>query len=184
MADVCGGYPDPIKEAMDNLLHTGFIRNGGVTVCSSYVYEISVNGIQQRILDIENILLDKEIESTVAVLNGQAVDGEDYVSKPGCVRETEPEKYDPLNMVIVYGRAYCLDGTPKKRDNGSYRSPCDLCDLREQCRNDQQQFDPDGCHSLCRQHYAASNQYYREVGVCAYYPSFGTIEVIDEHKQM
>jgi hypothetical protein len=59
--DVCKGYPSPIKEALDNLLRTGFIHHGGVVICSSYVHEVSVNAIAMRILDINGELLNKAL---------------------------------------------------------------------------------------------------------------------------
>ncbi len=182
--DVCGGYPDSIKKAMDNLLRTGFIRNGGVTVCSSYAYDVSVKAIQHRILDINGALLDKDIEDTKAVMNGQAIDGEDYVSKPGCVRETEPEKYDPLNMIVAWGRVYSLTDEVREKDNGALYSPCDNCNLQELCFDDWQHPDTSVCHSLCRLHQAQTNEWYKEVGVARYSPRFGTIEVVDEYKEM
>lgn len=37
---------------------------------------------------------------------------------------------------------------------------------------------------LCRLHAATGQQYYREVGVAKYAPSFGTVEVVDEHKEL
>ena len=140
--------------------------------------------IQKRILNIEVQLLNKETESTVQVMNGQAVDGEDYVSKPGCVRETEPEKYDPLNMIVAWGRVYSLTDEVRKKPNGALYSPCDNCDLIEVCYDDWRHPDTSACHDLCRLHQARTNEYYRKVGVAKYAPSSGTVEVVDEHKEM
>ena len=181
--DVCGGYPKPIKEAMDNLLRTGLIRNGCVMVCSSYKRDISVRFIQHHILDINGALLDKEIEKTKAVMCGQAIDGEDYVSKPGCVRETEPEKYDPLNMIIAFGRAYSLSDEVRKKENGVLRNPCENCDLQEFCFEDWLHPETSARHDLCRLHQAQTNEWYKEVGVAKYSPRFGTVEVVDELKE-
>ena len=137
--------------------------------------------IQDRILDIKKHLFEKEIAETAQVLNGYAVEGEDYVAKPGGVREDEPDKYDPLNMMIIYGRAYSLTDEVRKKDNGTLYSPCDNCDLRNECLSD------DGTEptkNLCKLHYANDQQYYREVGYCKYRPYYGTIEVVDEQKEM
>jgi hypothetical protein len=154
-----------------------------------YRHRTSVDAIQQRILDIEHSLLDKEIKETVDVMNGYAVDGEDYVSKPGCVRETEPEKYDPLNMIVAWGRVYSLTDEVRKKDNGALYSPCENCDLWSECHEWKDMPTPmleeSPCHYLCaRIHNANDQQYYREVGVAKYSPKFGTVEVVDEHKEM
>ena len=182
--DVCSGYPEPIKEAMNNLLRIGIIYQGCITVCSTYILKTSVELIQRRILDIEYQLLNKELESTVQVMNGQAVDGMDYVSKPGCVRETEPEHYDPLNMIVAWGRVYSLTDEVRKKPNGALCSPCDNCDLIEVCYDDWRHPDTSVCHDLCRLHQAQTNEWYKEVGVAKYSPRFGTVEVVDEHKEM
>jgi hypothetical protein len=154
-----------------------------------YRHRTSVDAIHQRILDIEHSLLDKEIKETVDVMNGYAVDGEDYVSKPGCVRETEPEKYDPLNMIVAWGRVYSLTDEVRKKDNGAIYSPCEICSLWSECHEWQGVPTPmlaeSTCHYLCaRIHNANDQQYYREVGVAKYSPRFGTVEVVDEHKDM
>lgn len=97
------------------------------------------------------------------------------------VRETEPEKYDPLNMVVVWGRVYSLTDEVRKKDNGAVYSPCENCDLRYECLS------ADGTEhtkNLCHLHQAEDNEYYREVGKAKYFPKFGTIEVMDEHKEL
>lgn len=119
-----------------------------------------------------------------AFMTGQpleAIDGEDYVSKPGCVRETESEHYDPLNMIVAWGRVYSLTDEVRKKPNGALYGPCDNCDLQEYCVS---QDDTESLTNLCRLHQAKTNEYYREVGVAKYAPSFGTVEVVDEHKEM
>jgi hypothetical protein len=187
--DVCNAYPSPIKEAMDDLLRTGLIYNGSIT-CSPVFYVTRItDAIQQRILDIEHSLLDKEIKETVDVLHGYAVDGEDYVSKPGCVRETEPEKYDPLNMIVAWGRVYSLTDEVRKKKNGALYGPCENCSLWSECHDWENQ--PAGSlseskrrHICVRLHQAEANEYYREVGVAHYNPHFGTVEVVDETKEM
>lgn len=179
--DVCNGYLSPVKEALENLLRIGLIHNGGVAVCSTYKPETSVCAIQQRILDIECSLTEKELKETVDVMNGKAVDGEDYVSKPGCVRETEPEKYDPLNMIVAFGRVYSLTDEVRKKSTGGMYSPCQICALTEFCVS---QDGTESLKNLCNIHQAQTNEYYREVGVAKYSPRFGTVEVVDEMKEM
>ena len=181
------GYENNISLAMSALLVTGLIHNNGIIV-SEFGWRgmlcTAISLIQDRILDIEHSLLDKEIEATKTVIQGYAVDGEDYVSKPGCARETEPEKYDPLNMIVAWGRVYSLTDEVRKKPNGALYSPCDNCDLIEVCYDDWRHPDTSVCHDLCRLHQAKTNEYYREVGVAKYAPSFGTVEVVDEHKEM
>ena len=180
------GYEDHVADAIGHLLCVGIIRRGEVRISEYWEADIreATKAIQQRILDIERQLLNKELESTVQVMNGQAVDGEDYVSKPGCVRETEPEHYDPLNMIVALGRVYSLTDEVRKKPNGALYSPCDNCDLIEVCYDEWRHPDTSVCHDLCRLHQAKTNEYYREVGVAKYTPSSGTVEVTDEHKEM
>ena len=177
------GYEDHVADAIGHLLCVGIIRQGEVRVSEYWEIDIreAKKAIQQRILYIEHQLLNKELKSTVQVMNGQAVDGMDYVSKPGCVRETEPEHYDPLNMIVAWGRVYSLTDEVRKKPNGALYSPCDNCDLREYCVSQDGTEPP---KSLCQLHAATDQQYYREVGVAKYAPSFGTVEVVDEHKEM
>lgn len=182
--DVCKVYTKPVKVALDNLLRIGLIHYGAIAVYPGSSLTNAKKAIQQRILDIEHQLLNKELESTVQVMNGQTVDGEDYVSKPGCVRETEPEKYDPLNMIVAWGKVYSLTDEVRKKPNGALYSPCDNCDLIEVCYDDWRHPDTSVCHDICRLHQAKTNEYYREVGVAKYSPKFGTVEVVDEHKEM
>lgn len=186
VAEITTGYTDKISLAIFMLLQMGLIVNGAVY--NVYGWPEMIDNCQkcihQRILDIEHSLLDKEIKETVDVLHGQAVDGMDYVSKPGCVRETEPEHYDPLNMIVAWGRVYSLTDEVRKKPNGALYSPCDNCDLIEVCYDDWRHPDTSVCHDLCRLHQAQTNEYYREVGVAKYSPKFGTVEVVDENKEM
>lgn len=177
------GYEDHVADAIGHLLCVGIIRRGEVRVSEYWEMDIreATKAIQYRILDIEHQLLNKELESTVQVMNGQAVDGEDYVSKPGCVRETEPEQYDPLNMIVVWGRAYSLTDETRKKPNGTLYNSCENCDLSEYCAS---QDGTEPLKSLCQLHQAKTNEYYREVGVAKYSPRFGTVEVVDEYKEM
>ena len=176
------GSDNLIGIAIGCLLGIGIIRRGEVRVSEYWEHDIrdAVDAIKGRILDIEHILLAKEIDSTVQVINGQAVDGEDYVSKPGCVRETEPEHYDPLNMIVAWGRVYSLTDEVRKKPNGALYGPCDNCDLQEYCVS---QDGTESLTNLCQLHDANDQQYYREVGIAKYSPRFGTVEVVDEHKE-
>lgn len=181
--EISKGYEPNIGTAINFLLGLGIICNGMVYVSDDWemsLYTIT-SRIQQRILDIQRTLTQKELNSTLQVINGQAVDGEEYVSKPGCVRETEPEHYDPLNMIVAWGRVYSLTDEVRKKPNGALYSPCDNCDLRELCVS---QDGTEPLKNLCQLHDANDQQYYREVGVAKYSPRFGTVEVVDEHKEM
>ena len=181
--EITHGYCTLVATAMSSIMCVGIISNYtvyGVNEEDSLL-DRATECIQLRILDINQQLIDKEIKEMKQVLHGQAVDGEDYVSKPGGVRETEPDKYDPLNIIIVQGTAYCLSDEVRKKTNGALYGPCDNCALSEYCVSN------DGTESLknlCNLHYATDQQYYREVGTAKYAPSFGTIEVVDELKEM
>ncbi len=184
------GYEDHVADAIGHLLCIGIIRRGEVRVSEYWEKDIreATNAIQYRILDIEHQLLAKEIDSTVKTMNAfmtgqplEAVDGEHYVSKPGCVRKTEPEHYDPLNMIVAWGRVYSLTDEVRKKPNGALYNPCDNCDLSEFCVS---QDGTEPLKSLCQLHQAKTNEYYRKVGVAKYSPRFGTVEVVDEHKEM
>jgi len=186
VAEITTGYTDKISLAIFMLLQMGLNVNGGVYNVYGWpqMLDDCKTCIQGRIVEVGRSLLDKEIKETVDVLHGKAVDGEDYVSKPGCVRETEPEKYDPLNMIVAWGRVYSLTDEVRKKPNGALYSPCDNCDLIEVCYDDWRRPDTSVCHDLCRLHQAKTNEYYREVGVAKYAPSSGTVEVVDEMKEM
>ena len=180
--DVTKGYDENVAHAMDYLLRVGMVSGSTLYAEDNWseCLKMATRCIQDRILDIETQLTNKELQSTVDVLHGYAVEGEDYVAKPGGVREDEPDKYDPLNMMIIYGKAYCLTDEVRKKDNGALYSPCDNCDLRNECLSD------DGTQpakNLCHLHYANDQQYYREVGYCKYRPYYGTIEVVDQQKE-
>jgi hypothetical protein len=194
IADIVKGYDQHIATAMSLLLQVGLVDTDGRIYMPRtwrHMLDNATKAIQHRILDIEHQLLNKELKSTAKVMNAfmtgqplQAVDGEDYVSKPSCVRETEPEHYDPLNMIVAWGRVYSLTDEVRKKPNGALYNPCDNCDLIEVCYDDWQHPDTSVCHDLCRLHQAKTNEYYREVGVAKYSPRFGTVEVVDEHKEM
>lgn len=186
IAQITKGYDENVAKAMEMTLCVGLVRAGGIVRVKFWenFLDSATTLIQQRILDIEMQLTNMELQSTVDVLHGYAVDGEDYVSKPGGVREDEPDKYDPLNMMIIFGKAYCLTDKVRKKDNGALYSPCDNCDLMEVCYKDWRHPKEEECQHLCNLHYAATQQYYREVGYCKYSPRYGTIEVVDEMKEL
>ena len=180
--EIVNGYEDNIATALGCLLMNGLIWNGKELCHELWMSDIdeATKAIQQRILYIEQSLLDKELKETMDVMHGVAIDGEDYVSKPGCVRETEPEKYDPLNMIVAFGRVYSLTDEMRKKDNGALRSPCESCALTEFCVS---QDGTESLKNLCDIHQAQTNEYYREVGKAKYSPRFGTVEVVDETKE-
>ena len=194
IADIVKGYDKHIATAMNLLLQVGLIQIEGRIFMPRtwrHMLDEATKAIQHRILDIEHQLLNKELKSTANVMNAfmtgqplEAVDGVDYVSKPGCVRETEPEHYDPLNMIVAWGRVYSLTDEVRKKKNGALRNPCDNCDLIEVCYDDWRHPETSVCHDLCRLHQANTNEYYREVGVAKYSPKFGTVEVVDEQKEI
>ena len=190
IADIVKGYDEQVAAAMSLLLQVGLIQDEGrIFMPRTWRHMLgeATKAIQQRILDIEHQLLDKELKSTAKAMNAfmtgqpiEAVDGEDYVSKPGCVRETEPEHYDPLNMIVAWGRVYSLTDEVRKKPNGALYGPCDNCDLQELCVS---QDGTESLTNLCQLHDANDQQYYREVGIAKYSPRFGTVEVVDEHKE-
>ncbi len=177
--DVLVGYNEHVENAIANMLRVGVVYNH--SVCAVKDWQACVDeaerSVRKRILEIENGLLEKEIQKTAAAVKGYAVDGEDYVSTPGCKRETEPKDYDPLNMIVISGRAYGLSSEVRKKKNGSLYSPCDNCSFKSCCLSE------DGTtvmRNLCQLHGAGDNEYYKEVGAARYSPSFGIIEVVDE----
>ena len=190
IADIVKSYDEQVAAAMSLLLQVGLIQDEGRIFMPRtwrHMLDEATKAIQQRILDIEHQLLDKELESTAKAMNAfmtgqpiEAIDGEDYVSKPGCVRETEPEHYDPLNMIVAWGRVYSLTDEVRKKPNGALYGPCDNCDLQEYCVS---QDGTESLTNLCQLHDANDQQYYREVGIAKYSPRFGTVEVVDELKE-
>ena len=185
VVEIVTGYPESVSQAMQMLLRMGLSVNG--MTYAAYGWERRIDNIRdcigQRIYDIDAAMIDKEFQDTCAVLHGQLVDGEDYVSKPGCVRETEPEQYDPLNMIVAWGRVYSLTGEVRKKDNGALFTPCESCSLMDVCYEDWQHPETSARHDICRLHDAQTNEYYSEVGVAKYSPRFGTVEVVDQVKE-
>lgn len=182
--DVYRGYPSPVRDAIENLLMVGIIHQGGIKVCSAYRKETSIDAIQMRICEIRKTLIKNEMTELEKAIAGQPIDGEDYVSKPGGVRKTEPDQYDPLNMVVAWGRAYSLSSELRKKSNGAFYTPCQNCALMDVCYDDWRHPEESQCHNICRLHGAANNQYYREVGTVKYSPTHGTVEVVDEMKEL
>lgn len=189
--DIYHSFKNPVDVAMGLLLTLGIEFNGNVYISRHWEYNIeqAIQEIQQRILDIESQLLDKEFDSLNKVMDAfmtghplEAVDGEDYISKPGCVRDTEPEHYDPLNMIVAFGRAYSLTDEVRKKKSGALYTPCENCDLRNECNYNP--CDEKHCLRLCNIFQAESNEYFKEVGTVKYSPSFGTIEVVDSMKEL
>lgn len=186
ISDITCGYEHNVAVAMHYLLQVGLIQPEGKIFMPRtwrHMLRQATEAIWRRILAIEGAITEKEQKKTLQVLNGQAVDGEDYISKPACRRETEPEHYDPLNIIIVFGKAYCLSSEIRKRDNGSLHTPCENCDLMDVCYHDWRHSEESQCRNLCLLHMAETNEYYREVGKAKYAPAFGTIEVVDELKE-
>jgi hypothetical protein len=180
------GYDPNVAAAMRCLLQVGIINGdgeGGILLPRTWrsLLKEAAELIHKRILDIEMMVTAKELHDTCDVLRGYGVEGEEYVIKPGCERSTEPERYDPLNMLVSLGKVYCLVSDKREKPNGALYSPCDNCALRDQCLSQ------DGTapsKDLCHLHLADSAQYYLEVGYARYNPHYGTVEVIDEYKEM
>ena len=188
------GYEPLVATAIGRLCVVGLVWKGHVVSCKDFAKDLSMatRHIQQRILDIEAEALRQETAETAQTMNAfltgepiEAVAGDDYVEKPGGVRKTEPEEYDPLNMITVFGRAYCLTRTVRRKASGAVASPCENCDLQDVCFDDWRHPSDETCRHLCdRLHQAETCEYYREVGVAKYAPFKGTVEVVDEHREM
>lgn len=170
-SDIVKGYDEHVAAAMRYLLRVGLVSNSEVLVCEGWLLELrdAQRHIRARVLHIINQAISKEASDVAAVLSGRSVEGVHY-AKPGGQRKDEPDKYDPLNMVIIEGSAYCLSDEIKEKGGGAVEDPCKLCALS------------DYCVRLCDMHTAANNEYYKNVGEVRYSPSFGTIEVYDETK--
>lgn len=184
ISEIAGGYEENVRTALTCLLRIGIIYHGEVCICVCWDRYIlmATESIEQRIIDINMQLLQKDSEDMQGMLQGRQVEGI-HTAKPACRRETEPEHYDPLNIIIVNGTAFCLSDEPRKKANGAYRSPCEICALRGSCYDDCHNLDDGDSKRFCQLHDAATQEYYREVGDARYSPSFGTIEVVDEKKE-
>ena len=177
--EILVGYDENIRVAMSCLLAMGLVYQGNVysEPASMELLRTATDCIHRRIFDIEKNLLHKDVQSMKDILNGYEVEGM-HTAKSGGKRETEPDDYDPLNLIIVQGTAYGLTDKVRKKKNGAMYTPCDICELREGCNM------KDNDMSICHLHQAATNEYYREIGTAKYAPSFGTIEVVDEMKEL
>lgn len=186
VAEIIQPYEKHVACAIGCLMHVGLINDHRELTPDDYAkwLDNATKAIRQRILDIQSAMVHKDSEDLLAMMQGRLVDGEDYISKPACRRETEPEHYDPLNTVILFGESYCLSDEPRMKDNGAFYSPCDICDLAEVCFEDFHHPEDSSCKRLCELHQANPKEYYRKVGEAKYRPAFGTIEVIDENKEI
>ena len=178
------GHEDHVAIAIGHLLCVGIIRLGEVRVSNRWEEDIreAEKAIRQRILDIEYKMINNEAKELAQVMKGYAVEGVDYISKPACIRKTEPERYDPLNMIILNGMAYCLTDDIRKKKNGCLYTPCEICKLRHECKEDLT--DNTQCNRLCDVFGAKNNEYFFEAGFAKYSPRSGTIEIIDELKML
>ena len=176
--EVIAPYCDDIKVALNCLFYLGIVKNGEVYSIDEYLRYMSMafKHIQQRILAIEKQLLQHEIDETFDVLHGVI-----RPIKPACQRDTEPEKYDPQNLIIIQGEVYCLTDEVKQKDNGGIYNPCELCYLSDECLSEG---GTTPAKNLCDLLAAETNEYYRSVGRADYRPQDGSIVVVDEHKEL
>ena len=165
------GHVEEIVQRGNGLHQPGDeVGRGGLAVGAG------AEGIHGRIDKIYCDASDKNIDEIRQIFRGELVEGMDY-AKPGGEREDEPDDYDPLNIIIQEGNAYCLSDKTKQKPNGAMYNPCELCALRHEC-------DETGTNSPCELLYARNNQYMREVGRAKYDRHSGTISVTDEMKEL
>lgn len=176
--EIIVGYEDNVRLAMSSVMTAGIVYKG--QIYSSYGWQgllrAAIQYIQQRILAIEKQLVKHEIDETLDVLHGVV-----RPIKPACQRDTEPEKYDPQNLIIIQGEVYCLTDEVRKSITGCVANPCKLCHLSNECLSE------DGttpAKNLCDLLAAETNEYYRQVGRADYRPQDGSIVVVDEHKEL
>ena len=177
ITDIVQGYADSVSMAMMQLLQVGLIVNGGTYAV--YGWPEMLNNtkakIHHRIDTIYAEAANQDIKDIRQMVSGYRVEGIHF-AKPGGERDTEPEHYDPLNVIIRDGEAYCLSDETKQKPNGAMYNPCELCALHGECEN------PDG-YTPCDALYADNHQYLQHVGRAEYNRHFGTIMVIDELKE-
>ena len=175
--DITRCYTGDVALAIGQLLQIGLVVNG--VVHTQYRWPVILDDckkcIHGRIDTIYAKGADQNIKDICQIMSGQRVEGTHF-AKPGCERDTEPEKYDPLNIIVREGEAYCLSNETRKKANGGMYSPCELCALHGECE------DPDG-YTPCDALYADNRQYLQHVGRAEYNKHFGTITVIDELKE-
>lgn len=176
--EITKGYDDSISLAIFMLLQMGLVVNGAVYAVYGWpkMLDDCKAHIHHRIDKIYCDASDKNLDEIRQIFRGEPIEGMDY-AKPGCEREDEPSDYDPLNIIIQAGNAYCLSDETKQKPNGAMYNPCELCALRHEC-------DDAGTNSPCELLFARNNQYLREVGRAKYDRHFGTISVTDEMKAM
>ena len=176
--DITRGYTGDVALAIGQLLQIGLVVNG--VVHTQYRWPVILDDckkcIHGRIDKIYCDASDKNLDEIRQIFRGELVEGMGY-AKPGGEREDEPDDYDPLNIIIQAGNAYCLSDKTKQKPNGAMYNPCELCALRHEC-------DDTGTNSPCELLYARNNQYLREVGRVKYNRHFGTISVTDEMKEL
>lgn len=177
ITDIVQGYADGVSMAMMQLLQIGLIVNGATYTVYGWPEMLNDTKklIHHRIDTIYAKAADQDIKEMRQMFNGQRVEGIHF-AKPGGERDTEPEQYDPLNIIVREGEAYCLSNEKKQKPNGAMYNPCELCALHGECE------DPDG-YTPCDVLYADNCQYMQHVGRAEYNKHFGTIEVIDELKE-
>lgn len=177
ITDIVQGYTDCVSMAMMQLLQVGLIVNGAVYAVYGWpkLLDTCKSMIHHRIITLQADAAIQDIDDTNLIVSGQRVEGIHYAN-PGCERDTEPEKYDPLNIIIRDGDAYCLSDEKREKPNGAMYSPCELCALHGECE------DPDS-YTPCDALYADNRQYLQHVGRAEYNKHFGIITVIDELKE-
>jgi hypothetical protein len=175
--DIVQGYADSVSMAMMQLLQVGLIVNGATYAVYGWAEMLNYTKklIRRRITTLQADAAIQDIDELHQIVSGQPVEGIHY-AKPGCERDTEPEHYDPLNIIVREGEAYCLSNETKQKPNGAMYNPCELCALHGECE------DPDG-YTPCDALYADNRQYLQYVGRAEYNKHFGTITVIDELKE-
>jgi hypothetical protein len=163
--------------AMMQLLQVGLIVNGATYAVYGWAEMLNYTKelIRRHITTLQADAAIQDIDELHQIVSGQPVEGIHY-AKPGGERDTEPEHYDPLNIIVREGEAYCLSNETKQKPNGAMYNPCELCALHGECE------DPDG-YTPCDALYADNRQYLQHVGRAEYNKHFGTIMVIDELKE-
>lgn len=177
ITDIVAPYTNDVSMAMMQLLQVGLIVNGATYAVYGWADMLNDTKalIRHRIITLQSDAAIQDIDELHQMFSGQRVEGIHF-AKPGGERDTEPEKYDPLNVIIREGEAYCLSDEIQNKAGGGVCSPCELCALHGECE------DPDG-YTPCDALYASNNQYLRQVGRAEYNKHFGTIMVIDELKE-
>ncbi len=99
--------------------------------------------------------LKKCIEDLGALLKGEIGPTQQaYIDKIN-------KDWNAYNFIVVFGHAYKLTNKVIKKDNGAYRSPCDLCKLAEFCVKDSE-------HTICNMLQASDDEYFIDAGELCY----------------